>query len=146
MALPGLQVLQRTVCRCSTLPEKVQTLRANIHPEKDRTENKSSSVTYLLSFCEWPVHSKLKVLAARFFGTSWTRARQAPLSVGFSRQEYWSGLPFPSPGNLFINMGYILYFKKKYYYSLRHKAHRIKDLSSLTKDWNSAPCNGSTES
>ena len=52
MALPGLEVLQRTVCRCSTLPEKVQTLRANIHPEKDRTENKSSSVTYLLSFCE----------------------------------------------------------------------------------------------
>ena len=26
-------------------------------------------------------------------------ARQAPLSMGFSRQEYWSGLPFPSPGN-----------------------------------------------
>ena len=27
-------------------------------------------------------------------------ARQAPLSIGFSRQEYWSGLPFPSPGDL----------------------------------------------
>ena len=32
--------------------------------------------------------------------TPWTAARQAPLSVGFSRQEYWSGLPFPPPGNL----------------------------------------------
>ena len=32
--------------------------------------------------------------------TPWTVARQAPLSVGFSRQEYWSGLPFPSPGDL----------------------------------------------
>ena len=32
--------------------------------------------------------------------TSWTVARQAALSVGFSRQEYWSGLPFPSPGHL----------------------------------------------
>ena len=32
--------------------------------------------------------------------TPWTVARQAPLSVKFSRQEYWSGLPFPSPGNL----------------------------------------------
>ena len=32
--------------------------------------------------------------------TSWTVACQAPLSVRFSRQEYWSGLPFPSPGNL----------------------------------------------
>ena len=30
----------------------------------------------------------------------WTVAYQAPLSMGFSRQEYWSGLPFPSPGNV----------------------------------------------
>ena len=36
----------------------------------------------------------------RLFATLWTVARQAPLSMGFSRQEYWSGLPFPSPGNL----------------------------------------------
>ena len=34
------------------------------------------------------------------FGTPWTVAHQAPLSAGFPRQEYWSGLPFPSPGNL----------------------------------------------
>ena len=34
------------------------------------------------------------------FVTPWTAARQAPLSVGFSRQEYWRGLPFPSPGDL----------------------------------------------
>ena len=31
---------------------------------------------------------------------AWTVAHQAPLSMGFSRQEYWSGLPFPSPGDL----------------------------------------------
>ena len=30
--------------------------------------------------------------------TAWTTARQAPLSMGFSRQESWSGLPFPPPG------------------------------------------------
>ena len=30
----------------------------------------------------------------------WTVARQGPLSMGFSRQEYWSGLPFSSPGDL----------------------------------------------
>ena len=35
-----------------------------------------------------------------FFVTPWTVAHQAPLSMGFSRQEYWSGLPFPSPGDL----------------------------------------------
>ena len=36
----------------------------------------------------------------RLFATPWTVALQAPLSMGFSRQEYWSGLPFPSPGDL----------------------------------------------
>ena len=35
-----------------------------------------------------------------FLATQWTVARQAPLSMGFSRQEYWSGLPFPFPGDL----------------------------------------------
>ena len=34
------------------------------------------------------------------FATPWTVARQAALSMGFSRQAYWSGLPFPSPGDL----------------------------------------------
>ena len=32
--------------------------------------------------------------------TPWTVARQAPLSMEFSRQEFWNGLPFPSPGDL----------------------------------------------
>ena len=36
----------------------------------------------------------------RLFETPWTAAHQAPLSVEFSRQEYWSGLPFPTPGDL----------------------------------------------
>ena len=45
--------------------------------------------------------SKVKSLShVQLFGTPWTVARQAPLSMGFSRQEYWSGLPFPFPGDL----------------------------------------------
>ena len=36
----------------------------------------------------------------RLFVTPWTVAYQAPPSMGFSRQEYWIGLPFPSPGGL----------------------------------------------
>ena len=36
----------------------------------------------------------------RLFSTPWTVAHQAPLSMGFSRHEYWNGLPFPSPGDL----------------------------------------------
>ena len=44
---------------------------------------------------------KVKSLShVRLFATSWTLAYQAPLSMGFSRQGYWSGLPFPSPGAL----------------------------------------------
>ena len=45
--------------------------------------------------------SEVKSLSrVRLFATPWTVACQAPLSMGFSRQEYWSGLPFPSPGDL----------------------------------------------
>ena len=36
----------------------------------------------------------------RLFAAPWNIAYEAPLSLGFSRQEYWSGLPFPSPGDL----------------------------------------------
>ena len=43
----------------------------------------------------------MKLLShVRLFATAWTVAYQAPPSVGFSRQEYWSGLPFLSPGDL----------------------------------------------
>ena len=37
---------------------------------------------------------------SKSFEAAWTVACQAPLSMGFPRQEYWSGLPFPSPGDL----------------------------------------------
>ena len=40
------------------------------------------------------------VSLVRLFATPWTIAAQAAVSVGFSRQEYWSGLPFPSSGDL----------------------------------------------
>ena len=44
--------------------------------------------------------AELKSLShVRLFVTPWTVAYPAPLSMGFSRQEYWSGLPFPSPGH-----------------------------------------------
>ena len=59
--------------------------------------------------CSTPYSNKVKVKSlsrVRLFATPWTVActrfllHQAPPSMGFSRQEYWSGLPFPSPGNL----------------------------------------------
>ena len=44
---------------------------------------------------------KVKSLSrVQLFATLWTVAYQVPPSMGFSRQEYWSGLPFPSPADL----------------------------------------------
>ena len=52
----------------------------------------------------WPLYleNKLHYMLShvQLTATSWTMARQAPLSMGFSRQKYWSGLPFPPPGDL----------------------------------------------
>ena len=45
------------------------------------------------------IHARL-LSCVRLFKATWTVALQAPLSVGFSGQEYWSGLPFPSLGDL----------------------------------------------
>ena len=50
----------------------------------------------LYTFYEW-VKSLSRV---RLFATPWIVAYKAPLSMEFSRQQYWSGLPFPSPGDL----------------------------------------------
>ena len=53
----------------------------------------------------WKWKVKVKSLShAWLLATPWTEAYQAPPSMGFSRQEYWSGVPLPSPGNL-LNPG-----------------------------------------
>ena len=67
-------------------------------------------ILYCLSHQESPqyilIHTirvkvKVKLLSrVRLFATPWTVAYQAPPSIGFSRQEYWSGVPLPSPGYL----------------------------------------------
>ena len=51
--------------------------------------------------CHLQPRQVVKLLSrVRLFVIPWTVAHQAPPSMGFSRQEYWSGLPFPSPGDL----------------------------------------------
>ena len=57
-----------------------------------------SLVLYLIFFIGELVAKSC--LSCPTLGTPWTVACQAPLSMGFSRQEYWSGLPIPSPGDL----------------------------------------------
>ena len=50
---------------------------------------------------EWVKWSEVKLLSrVQLFATPWTVPYQASLSMGFPRQEHWSGLPFPSPGDL----------------------------------------------
>ena len=43
------------------------------------------------------IHEVKVAVVSDSFETPWTAAHQAPLSMGFSRQEYWSGVPLPSP-------------------------------------------------
>ena len=58
-------------------------------------------ISKTLSSLEWSVCMHACVLShVQLFLTPWTVACQAPLSLGFPRQEYWSGLPFPPPGEL----------------------------------------------
>ena len=52
---------------------------------------------HLMLLLVWFCHS----VVSDSFETRWTVAHRAPLSMGFPRQERWSGLPFPSPGDLF---------------------------------------------
>ena len=53
------------------------------------------------NFLDMRLKVKVKSLSCvQLFATPWTIAYPAPWSMGFSRQEYWSGLPFPSPGDL----------------------------------------------
>ena len=57
----------------------------------------SSFHSLLVPFLVWELS---EVAQSCLFATPWTAACQAPLFMGFSRQQYWSGLPFPSPGDL----------------------------------------------
>ena len=53
----------------------------------------------------WKWKVKVKLLSrVRLLATPWTAAYQAPPSMGFSRQEYWSGVPLPSPRNEWIGL------------------------------------------
>ena len=58
-------------------------------------------VTLLTAYSKEDVRSMLSRFSPiQLFATQWTVACQAPLSTGFSKQEYWSGLPCPPPGDL----------------------------------------------
>jgi len=63
----------------------------------------------------------------QLFATPWTVGYQPPLPIGFSRQEYWSGVPLPSP---FYNMmSYSQYFKRQ----KEGNSEKLKDLPDITQ-------------
>ena len=64
---------------------------------KETRNKQAPNVKYLIQRPQSWKGSRSRV---RHFATPWTVAHQAPPSMGFSRPEYWSGLPFPSPGDL----------------------------------------------
>ena len=58
----------------------------------------------------WKWKVKVQSLShARLLATPWTAAYQAPPSMGFSRQEYWSGLPLPSPEIIWLSLTVIVW-------------------------------------
>ena len=56
--------------------------------------------TTKLCLCSMNISILKSLSRVQLFSTPWTVAYQASQSMGFSRQEYWSGVPFPSPGDL----------------------------------------------
>ena len=74
----------------------------------------------------------LNQIESKSFATPWTVAHQAPLSVGFPREEYWSGLPFPSPG-IFPTQGsnWISWVGRQFLYHWATREAPSKELFSL---------------
>ena len=67
------------------------------------THRESHLTYYLLTLKKKHAPRELRecvLIHVRLFATPWTVPHQAPPSMGCSRQQYWSGLPFPSPGDL----------------------------------------------
>ena len=64
----------------------------------------------------------------QLFANPWTVACQVPPSMGFPRQEYWSGLPFPSPQGIFLTQGSSpgLLHCRQIIYRLSHQAKKFK--------------------
>ena len=80
---------------CLTLCDSIDAAHQAPRPWDSPGKNTGVGCHFLLQCMKVKVKSLSHV---RLFATPWTVAHQAPLSMGFSRQEYWSGVPSPSPG------------------------------------------------
>ena len=91
---------------CLENPMERGAWEATVHAVAESDATEQLILTQLLeakvtSSLEWKKEKKVKSLSCGWlFATPWTVASQPPLSMGFSRQEYWSGMPLPSPWDL----------------------------------------------
>ena len=99
----GLLLAVSFPCLESSLDEAENTGRAALSGDTEKQYDWNFQQCFMCLLSSEFAHVKVKVKSlsrVRLFATPWTLAYQAPPSMGFSRQEYWSGLPFPSPGDL----------------------------------------------
>ena len=93
----------------SLRPHRWQPTRLR-HPWDSPGKNTGVGCHFLLQCMK--VKSESEVLSrVRLLATPWTAAHQAPLSMGFSRQEYWSGLPLPSLSGTLIKVKFQTLFR-----------------------------------
>ena len=74
---------------------------------------------------------------ARLLVTPWTAAYQAPLSMGFSRQEYWNGVPLPSPWKELETLIVCLWERKQKYKVKRKQPKHIYTVANTPESWHS---------
>ena len=102
-ALSGLGDAHPHWERPSAIPSlQIQMLISSRNTYTDTPRNHVSSgcpMASQIATGNQPLWACTCVLSCLTFATPWTVVHQAPLSMGFPRQEYWSGLPFPSPGD-----------------------------------------------
>ena len=77
---------------CPTLCDPIDSRAPGSRPWDSPGKNTGVGCHFLLQCMKVKLLSRVRLLA-----TLWTAAHQAPSSMGFSRQEYWSGVPLPSP-------------------------------------------------
>ena len=90
----------------SVQPHRQQPTRLR-HPWDSPGKNTGVGCHFLLQCMEVKSEGEVSVMSDS--ATPWTAAYQAPLSMGFSRQEYWSGVPLPSPNGFIFNTKYMIY-------------------------------------
>ena len=84
------------------MAESEEELKSLLMKVKEQSENVGLKLNFQKTkiMASSPISSVQSLSRVRLFTTPWTEAYQDPPSMGFSRQEYWSGLPFPCPGYL----------------------------------------------